>query len=124
MNNTKDLDKISLKNIRVYAYHGCLREEEQIGSDYLVNLTVRADLSQAAKTDLLVDTVDYVKLQDIVRQEMGMRAKLLETVAQRIVDHIFEKLETVAEVKVSVAKRNPPIGGDVAEVKVTLKKKR
>ncbi len=55
---------------------------------------------------------------------MAMRAKLLEHVAKRIIDSILLKIEMVDEVKVTVAKRNPPIGGDVAEVSVTLQQKR
>ncbi len=115
---------IRLKNIKIYAFHGCLVEEGQIGSDYLVNLTVKADLSKASKTDELADTVDYVMLQNIVREEMSIRAKLLEHVAKRIIDSVLIKLEMVNTVKVTVAKQNPPIGGDVAEVSVTMKKKR
>jgi dihydroneopterin aldolase len=85
---------------------------------------VKADLKNASKTDELADTVDYVMLQKIVREEMAMRAKLLEHVAKRIIDSILLKIEMVDEVKVTVAKRNPPIGGDVAEVSVTLQQKR
>lgn len=115
---------IRLKNIKIYAFHGCLTEEGQIGSDYLVNVSVKADLKNASNTDELADTVDYVLLQKIVREEMAIRAKLLEHVAKRIIDSIFSKIEMVTDVKVTVAKRNPPIGGDVAEVSVTLKRKR
>ena len=113
-----------MRNIRVYAYHGCLDEEGYIGSDYVVNLEVKADLSTAAKTDALADTIDYVQLQAVVRQEMAIRSKLLEHVAQRIITSIFDQLHMVQQVEVSVAKKNPPIGGDVAEVSVTMKMKR
>ncbi|HBC05661.1 MAG TPA: dihydroneopterin aldolase [Aequorivita sp.] len=115
---------IRLKNIKIYAFHGCLLEEGQIGSDYLVNLSVKADLKNASDTDNLADTVDYVLLQKIVVEEMELRSKLLEHVAKRIIDSIFLKVEMVTHVKVSVAKKNPPIGGDVAEVSVTMKRKR
>lgn len=115
---------IRLKNIKIYAFHGCLIEEGQIGSDYLVNLKVKANLKNAAKTDELTDTVDYVLLQNIVRQEMAIRAKLLEQVAKRIIDSVLLQAKMVDEVRVSVAKKNPPIGGDVAEVSVTMKEKR
>ena len=53
---------IRLKNIKIYAFHGCLAEETKIGSDYLVNLEVKANLSKAASSDNLLDTVDYVRL--------------------------------------------------------------
>ena len=111
---------IRLKNIKIYAFHGCLIEEGQIGSDYIVNLSVKADLKKASNTDALSDTVDYVLLQQIVREEMAMRAKLLEHVAKRIMEAVLQKVEMVTEVKVTVAKKNPPIGGDVAEVSVTM----
>ena len=99
-------------------------EEGQIGSDYLVNLSVRANLDKAAKTDELSDTVDYVLLQKIVMEEMAIRSKLLEHVGRRIVDRILKTVDSVNFVKVTVAKVNPPIGGDVAEVSVTLIGKR
>ena len=111
---------IRLKNIKIYAFHGCLVEEGKIGSDYLVNLSVKANLSKAASTDSLKDTVDYVHLQKIVKEEMAIRSKLLEHVGQRIIDRIFGELSLVNQVKVSVSKVNPPIGGDVELVEVQL----
>lgn len=118
------MDKIKLKKIRVYAYHGCLDEEGVIGSDYLVDLTVYSNLTYASKTDLLTDTIDYVHLKSIVKKEMSIRSKLLENVAQRIIDSVLSELELVKKVKVSIAKKNPPIGGDVSEVCVIMKGKR
>jgi dihydroneopterin aldolase len=118
------MSTIKLKNIKVYAFHGCLLEEGQIGSEYLVNLTVKADLSNAAATDELSNTVDYVHLNKIVKEEMGVRSKLLEHVGQRIIDRIFSEISLVSEALVNVAKVNPPIGGDVASVSVTMNRKR
>lgn len=118
------MGKIKLKNIRIYAYHGCLLEESLIGSDYLVDLEVTAALSNASKSDLLKDTVDYVQLQGIVNREMAVRSALLEHVAQRIIDSILKEIPQVTQVKVAVAKQNPPIGGDVKEVRVLMKGKR
>ncbi len=118
------MSTIRLKNIKIYAFHGCMMEEGQIGSDYLVNLNVKANLEKAAKTDALKDTIDYVVLQKIVKEEMAIRSKLLEHVGNRIIDRIITELPLVKSVLVSVSKVNPPIGGDVAEVSVTMKKKR
>lgn len=112
---------IRLKNIKIYAFHGCLLEEGQIGSDYVVNLSVKANLTKASHTDELNDTVNYVLLQQIVREEMALRSKLLEHVAKRIMEAVLLKVAMVNEVAVTVAKRNPPIGGDVAEVSVSMK---
>ena len=118
------MSTIRLKNIRIFANHGCLTEEEKIGSDYIVNLEVTANLSKAAKTDDLGDTVDYVHLQKIVREQMAIRSKLLEQVGQRIIDTIINEIELVDAVKVRVSKINPPIGGDVSEVSVTMTSER
>jgi len=118
------MSTIRLKNIKIYAFHGCLIEEGQIGSDYLVNLSVRANLEEAANSDELSNTVDYVILNKIVVEEMAIRSKLLEHVGKRIIDRILLNIPLVNFVKVTVAKVNPPIGGDVAEVSVTLIGKR
>ncbi|NEW78215.1 MAG: dihydroneopterin aldolase [Gelidibacter sp.] len=115
---------IKLKNIRVYAYHGCLLEEGKIGSDYRVDVLVKADLSTSAQSDNLVDTVDYVHLNKIVKEEMAIRSKLLETVAKRILDRILLEIPLVEEADVSVSKINPPIGGNVAMVTVEMGKVR
>ncbi|MBW4969997.1 dihydroneopterin aldolase [Croceibacter atlanticus] len=118
------MGKIHLTNIKVFAYHGCLVEESKIGSDYLVNLTVEGDLFLSAKTDNLNDTIDYVHLNRVVKEEMKEPSHLLETVAERILTRIFEELIIVQSATVSVSKVNPPIGGDVAMVTVERTKRR
>ena len=115
---------IKVNNIKLYAYHGCLDEEAKIGSEYRVDVSIKADLKKSAKTDDLIDTVDYVHLNRIVKEEMAIRAKLLEEVAQRILNRIFNELRKVKKAKVSVSKINPPIGGNVEEVVIILTKKR
>lgn len=115
---------IKVENIQVYAYHGCLVEEGKIGSDYRVDLEVKADLTNSTKSDELADTVDYVHLNKIVKEEMAIRAKLLEHVADRILSRILGELIMVKKAAVSVSKINPPIGGNVEMVTVKLSKKR
>jgi len=118
------MGKIFLKNIRLYAYHGCLDEEEKIGSDYVVNVVVHTELEKSSFSDELSDTVDYVSLHAIVKEEMAVRAKLLENVADRIIKRIFREHEEVSRARVKVAKQNPPIGGNVEEVAVALELER
>lgn len=115
---------IRVENIRVFAHHGCLAEETKIGSDYRVDLEVRANLKASAKTDNLSDTVDYVFLNKVVREEMVQPSKLLETVAQRILNRIFSEEEMVSKVTICVSKINPPIGGDVEMVTIKMSQKR
>ena len=118
------MGNIYLKNIRLYAYHGCMEEEGKIGSDYVVNLKVKTDLSISSKTDNLNDTVDYVNLYSIVKEEMKNQAKLLEHVVERIVNRILKEHPEVVKASVRVAKKNPPIGGNVEEVAVKREVKR
>jgi len=118
------MSTIKIKNIRVYAYHGCLVEEGKIGSDYRVDVSVKANLSTSAKTDNLGDTVDYVHLNKIVKQEMAIRSQLLEEVAKRILDRILLEIPLVKKADVAVSKLNPPIGGNVAMVTIKMSKRR
>lgn len=115
---------IKLKNIRTYSFHGCLDEESKIGSDYLVDLEIKTDMRKSMETDELEDTVDYVQLNRIVVEEMAIRSKLLEHVAHRIVKRIFAEIAAVSTIVVSVSKINPPIGGDVEAVTVTIEEYR
>lgn len=115
---------IKVENIRVFANHGCLTEETKIGSDYRVDLEVKANLQPSAKSDLLSDTVDYVFLNRIVREEMKKPTHLLETVAKRILVRILNESEMVNKVTVAISKLNPPIGGDVEMVTIKMTEKR
>lgn len=115
------MGKLILNEIRVYAFHGCMEEEKRIGSNYIVNLEVETDMINPAKSDDIGDAVDYVILNKIVKEEMSVRSKLLEHVAQRIINRVLKQFSEVESVVVSVAKQNPPLGGDVGEVCVCLK---
>ena len=115
---------IKVENIRVFAHHGCLKEETKIGSDYRVDLEVKADLTQSSISDALNDTVDYVLLNQIVKTEMAQPSKLLETVAKRILNGVIVQSPMVSKATVSVSKINPPIGGDVEMVTIKMTQRR
>ena len=118
------MGKIKVSNIRVYAHHGCLKEEAVIGSDYLVTIEIFSDIQKASISDDLADTVDYVFINRIVKEEMQINSKLLEHVTKRILDRVFNEIKSVTKAVISVSKINPPIDGDVEMVTVTLKEKR
>ncbi|PCI32614.1 MAG: dihydroneopterin aldolase [Flavobacteriaceae bacterium] len=118
------MGRITVSNIKVYAYHGCLVEEGKIGSDYRVDVSIKADLRKSAGSDSLEDTVDYVHLNRIVKEEMAIRSKLLEEVVERILQRIMQEISLVDKAKVAVSKLNPPIGGNVEMVTVERSKKR
>ena len=117
-----NLQKIIIENIGIYSNHGCMDEEGKIGSEYLVNLEVHADLHKSALSDDLSDTVDYVHLNKIIQTEMAVRSKLLETVAERILARIGQELHQVKFAEVKISKINPPMGGNVEKVSVIFNK--
>jgi 7,8-dihydroneopterin aldolase/epimerase/oxygenase len=112
--------KIYVNNIQLYAYHGCLEEEAKIGSAYTVDIEIDTNFSVAADSDDLSKTVDYVVVYNIVKEEMAIRSKLIETVAKRI----GLKLKTVCgsgnHYHVKVTKINPPMNGNVGSVSVLM----
>ena len=115
---------IKLQNIRTFSYHGCLEEEAKIGSDYRVDLEIKTDLRKSSLSDDLKDTVDYVLLNKIVVEEMAIRSKLLEHVANRIITRIFKEIASVSRIVLAVSKLNPPIGGDVEAVTIEMEEYR
>ena len=115
---------IKLSNVRTYSYHGCMDEEEKIGAEFRIDLKVKTNMVQAAQTDDLQYGLDYTRLNEIVIAEMQVRAKLMETVAWRIINRIFEEFVLADKVAVKVTKLNPPVGGNIEAVSVSLKKTR
>jgi dihydroneopterin aldolase len=112
------LEAIHVSNIRLYAHHGCLKEERIIGSDYRVDVVVKADLQEASSSDDLKDTADYVRIYAIVVEEMKIPSNLIEHVAKRISDRILLEIPITIKGTITVSKINPPIGGDVEMVSV------
>ena len=111
---------ISVEGIRVFAYHGHLPEEAKLGGHFIVNVWVTADTKEVEKTDDLNDTVDYVKIIEIVKEQMAIRSNMVEHPARRIVDAILT-LKKVQKVKVEVQKIAPPIDATFDKISVTIK---
>ena len=105
--------EIYLKNVRCYSFHGSLKEESIIGSEYLVNLWVSGLLENSPVSDKIEDAIDYVFLNKIIKEEMSIPSKLLESVSHRILSRVLDEDKRVVKVTVSVSKICPPINGDV-----------
>ena len=114
------MHKILVEGIKVYAYHGCLEEEGKIGCNYVVDVTMETDFTQAAITDDLSQTIDYVEVYIIVKKEMAIRAKLLEHVGLRIINQLKKELPSIHKVEVKVTKLNPPMNGNVEKVSIVI----
>jgi dihydroneopterin aldolase len=112
--------KIKVTGIKLYAFHGCLEEEAKIGGHYIVNVIITTNFTQAAEEDNLSKTVDYVQVNQIVKEEMAIRSKLIEQVALRIIHRMDKEISHPAKYEVEIVKLTPPINGDVSAVSVTM----
>jgi len=112
---------IELDNMEFHAYHGCMEEEKIIGNTFLVNLKVKTDVGVASKTDKIEDALNYQELYNIVKKEMAQTSDLLEHVGKRIIDAVKSDFgDKAIEVIVTVSKVNPPLGGKLDKVSLTL----
>lgn len=116
------MGKIKLEEIEIYAFHGHYTEERQTGGRFTVNLEIEAEIEKACETDALTDTYDYQQAYQIVHEEMQTPSSLLEHVAGRILDRVLQSSEKIKAAKISLAKMNPPFGGNVKAVSVELTK--
>jgi dihydroneopterin aldolase len=107
---------IQLEGMEFFAFHGCFKEEQVIGTKFIVDLSVEVETAAAEQSDRLQDTADYVGLYQCVRQEMEQKSHLLEHVARRIVDAVCEAFPTIRVIDLKIAKINPPMGGKMHQV--------
>lgn len=93
-----------MRGLEFFGRHGCLEAERALGQKFIVDVEVECDLSRAGATDELVDTLDYVRVFEIAREEIeGEARNLLETVATRIASRVLED-ERAISVRVRIAK--------------------
>jgi dihydroneopterin aldolase len=114
--------RILIEDLKIYAYHGVLPEEKTIGTYYLVNAEVHADLRKAAQSDHLEDTINYAEINDIIHREMEISSLLLEGVIGRIIQKLEEKFPQITYIKIKLTKTNPPMQGEMKGVSVELEK--
>jgi dihydroneopterin aldolase len=111
---------IQIEGMEFYSFHGHYREEQIVGNKFLVDLTIETDMEIPIQSDNLKDAVNYQKVYEIVKQQMGLKSHLLEDIAGRILDAIGAELPGIKNAKVKVSKMNPTMGGKVASVSVVL----
>jgi len=114
------MGQLVLENMEFYAFHGHYAEEQTIGGRFSVDLVIDTDLNRAAETDLLDDAVDYSKVYELVKTEMGKPSRLLEHLALRILNAVYTASDHITSVKITVSKLNPVIGGHMDRFSVIL----
>lgn len=113
---------IELENMAFRAYHGCYELEKVVGNRFLVNVWIEADVDEAAREDDLSKSINYLTVFEIVRGQMEITSNILEHVARRIIDALYEEFPQILKATVKVAKLAPPLGGKIDSVSVTLTK--
>lgn len=116
--------RVALEGLAFHAYHGVYSHEQKTGNNFEVDIAVETDFSLGAQHDDLSGTVDYEVLYGIVKGEMDQPSRLIETVAEKIVNDVLQQLPAVIKVELTIAKLTPPIGGKCRRALVKIEKKR
>lgn len=111
---------ISLTDLRFYAYHGVEPQERIIGAEYSVSATMYADVTKAAQTDNVCDTVNYASVALSVKKIMDQPKNLLESVAYNIIQELFSQYSIIKAATVTVSKLNPPVQIPCSAASVTI----
>ena len=116
--------RVALEGLEFHAFHGVYPHERESGNWFEVDIAVETDFSEAAQSDELAGTINYETLFRMVKEEMEKPSRLLETVAEKIVDDVLKALPSVKSVELKISKLNPPIGGKCRKATVSLSKTR
>ncbi len=119
------MDKIIVKNLKLFCYHGVNPEEKQDGQNFVFDIEAGVDLTIPCKTDDVDDTVSYAKIIKTVRRvAQSEKNDLIERVAQRITDEIFDEFSKVQTLIVTVKKPEAPIKAEFDYVAVSIERTR
>lgn len=118
------MDKIVLKNMKFFGYHGLQAEEQLHGQVFVISIEMKVDLRKPGKTDNIFDTVDYSKIFKIVKNiTENLKFKLMEKLAETISEKIFSACNEVRELIININKPHAPIRGDFDWVGVEIRRK-
>ena len=112
--------KICLNNLHFYSFIGVAEEERKIGNEFKVSLTVFIPYSEEIEKDEIEATVSYADLFEIIKEEMGVKRKLLEKTASEISRHIRQKFPQIKNGEITIEKVHPPIPGMLGSASVSL----
>jgi 7,8-dihydroneopterin aldolase/epimerase/oxygenase len=111
---------IQIEGMEFYSFHGHYKEEQIVGNKFLVDLTIETDMTGPAESDNLKDAVNYQQAYEIVKLQMEKKSHLLEHIAGRILDALYNEIKGIMKATVRVSKMNPPMGGKIQSVSVVV----
>jgi len=118
--NIDTMDKIYLKGMRFYAYHGVGEQERKVGNTFLVDLIVEGDFSKACQSDQIADAINYADLYETVFNVMQVPCNLLEYLAEAICRSIKHNFPHISRMEITLTKQNPPLVGQMDSASVIL----
>lgn len=121
----KTMDKILIRNLKIFAYHGVNPEEKQDGQNFVFDIDAYVDISVPCESDNVEDTVSYAKIiKETVRIFTCQKDDLLERAAQRVADGLFEKFDKIQSLRILLKKPEAPIKADFEYVGVEIFRER
>ncbi|MQY18009.1 dihydroneopterin aldolase [Nocardia macrotermitis] len=116
--------RIELVGLRAFGFHGCFDFERREGQEFLVDITLWLDFTEAAATDDLSHTVHYGELAErALAIVQGPPRNLIETVVCEIADDVMTDPRVTAT-EVVVHKPSAPIPHTFADVRVVARRTR
>jgi dihydroneopterin aldolase/2-amino-4-hydroxy-6-hydroxymethyldihydropteridine diphosphokinase len=115
------MDRIRIKDLQIYSYHGVNTQEKEMGQRFIVSLDIFLDLRKAGLSDNLLDTVNYAQLcYDVEKEFNSEKLDLIEAAAEKVAACILSNYERVEKVIVEIKKPWAPIGKplEYASVKI------
>lgn len=117
-------DRITLTGLKVRGSHGVFEQEKHDGQEFVVDITVWADLAEAANTDDLSKTVHYGEMAQRAAEIVGGEPfDLIESVAGKIADELMLD-DRLHAAEVTLHKPSAPIPLDFTDVAVTIRRSR
>lgn len=117
------MDKIEIRNIKLYGYHGVFPEEREKGQYFLIDVEIFFSLKNAGISDELVESIDYSKVYNIIKNiNENNKFRLIERFAHVISQEILSTFEEINNITVRVKKPDAPIDGDFEWVGVEIKR--
>lgn len=112
--------KISLEGITLHSPVGCTETEQRVGNRVEVDVEMDVECDKAAESDDLEGSVNYVRVYEIVREQMAVPTRILENAAHRITEALYTEFgeELIKQIRIKVSKIAPPVGGKVAKASV------
>jgi 7,8-dihydroneopterin aldolase/epimerase/oxygenase len=118
-------DRIFVTGLLIHAHHGVMEHEERVGQRFIIDLELSLDLSDAARSDKLADTVSYTAIVETATLAFtSCSHRLVEAAAGSIADAILAKFARVSSIDITVHKPHAPIAAIFSDVGVTLSRSR